>query len=184
MSKYGGGSTKCVRCSKIAFQTEQVSGPGGFYHAACFTCTSCNKKLDSMNVCDNAGLAYCKTCHSKLFGQKLYKQTDVTVPKLEEREQEIPVIIPAKAAIPGVKPDVSKFKGTDICPTCEKKVYFAEAIAGPGSTKYHRVCFKCSVCRKMLDSSTMAERENVLYCGTDYTKLYGSKGNRGGSNVE
>lgn len=78
-----------------------------------------------------------------------------------------------------------QFGGSDVCPTCQKKVYFAEQVIGPGSVKYHKLCFKCSVCRKQLDSTTMCEdKDHVLFCQTDYTKLYGPKGNRAGATLE
>lgn len=69
-------------------------------------------------------------------------------------------------------------KAGDICPTCNKKVYFAEQMVGPGGVRYHKdSCFKCSVCKKMLDSTTVAEKETVLFCKTDYAKLFGPHGN-------
>jgi cysteine/glycine-rich protein len=71
--------------------------------------------------------------------------------------------------------------GSDICPTCFKKVFFAEQIVGPGGVKYHKdTCFKCSVCRKALDSFTVAEKDTALFCKGDYQKLYGPHGNRVG----
>ncbi|KAJ3368303.1 Cysteine and glycine-rich protein 1 [Kappamyces sp. JEL0680] len=73
-----------------------------------------------------------------------------------------------------------QYAGTDICPVCQKKVYFAEQALGPGGIKYHKLCFKCSVCKKQVDSSSLCEKDNVLYCRGDYQKLFGPKGTRSG----
>ncbi|RKO88833.1 hypothetical protein BDK51DRAFT_9665, partial [Blyttiomyces helicus] len=51
------------------------------------------------------------------------------------------------------------FGGSAGCPKCTKSVYFAEQVLGPGGTKYHKLCFRCSECNKMLDSMTMAEKD-------------------------
>ncbi|XP_078581253.1 cysteine and glycine-rich protein 2-like isoform X2 [Branchiostoma floridae x Branchiostoma japonicum] len=37
-------------------------------------------------------------------------------------------------------------------------------------------CFKCGLCNKMLDSTTVAEREDSLYCKSCYGKKFGPKG--------
>ena len=71
----------------------------------------------------------------------------------------------------------------DNCPTCSKKVYFAEQILGPGSIKYHKACFRCTVCKKTLNSSNLTEKESVLYCKNDYAKLYGPHGNFAGATL-
>ncbi len=64
---------------------------------------------------------------------------------------------------------------SDICPKCNKKVYFAEQVKGAGAT-YHKLCFKCTTCNKMLDSSLCADKDNTLYCKSCYGKAFGPKG--------
>ena len=44
----------------------------------------------------------------------------------------------------------SRFGGGAKCPKCGKTVYMAEEIVGAGS-KWHKMCFKCTDCNKMLD---------------------------------
>ncbi|KAJ3389363.1 Cysteine and glycine-rich protein 1 [Entophlyctis sp. JEL0112] len=62
------------------------------------------------------------------------------------------------------------------CPKCGKQVYFAEQIIGPGGVKYHKTCFRCTDCGKGLDATTLAEKDNVLFCKTCHTKKFGPKG--------
>ena len=38
------------------------------------------------------------------------------------------------------------------CPCCGKTVYMAEEVVAAGQ-KYHKMCFKCTKCNKMLDRS-------------------------------
>jgi len=58
------------------------------------------------------------------------------------------------------------------CPKCEKKVYGNEAKLG-GGYKWHPMCFKCSQCNMLLDSTKCAEHHKELYCKSCYDKHHG-----------
>ena len=80
-------------------------------------------------------------------------------------------------------PPVSVKRGSVIggtnptCPRCGKNVYFAEMIQGPGGSKYHKLCFRCTDCDKSLDSmNSCVTTENVLLCKTCYSKKHGPVG--------
>jgi len=62
-----------------------------------------------------------------------------------------------------------------ICPRCDKNVYFAEEVKGLGNV-YHRLCFTCTNCRKMLDSGSITEHDNQMFCSSCYRKNFGPKG--------
>lgn len=62
-----------------------------------------------------------------------------------------------------------------ICPRCSKNVYFAEEVKGLGKS-YHKLCFTCSSCRKMLDSGSISEHEDQMFCNSCYKKNFGPKG--------
>lgn len=65
----------------------------------------------------------------------------------------------------------------DVCPRCSKNVYFAEMMQGPGGSKYHKLCFRCTDCDKSLDSmNSCVTTENVLLCKTCYSKKHGPVG--------
>ncbi|KAH7675957.1 mlp/crp family protein 1 [Aphelenchoides avenae] len=68
---------------------------------------------------------------------------------------------------------------TPKCPKCEKSVYAAEQILAGGNA-WHKVCFKCKMCNKALDSTLCCEAEGgkELYCKTCYGRKYGPKGFR------
>ena len=61
------------------------------------------------------------------------------------------------------------------CPRCKKVVYAAEERVA-GGYKFHSVCFKCSLCNKMLDSTTVAEHGAELFCKTCHCRKHGPKG--------
>ncbi|XP_055600519.1 muscle LIM protein Mlp84B isoform X2 [Uranotaenia lowii] len=61
------------------------------------------------------------------------------------------------------------------CPKCGKSVYAAEERVA-GGHKWHKGCFKCGMCGKMLDSTNCAEHENELYCKNCHGRKYGPKG--------
>ncbi|XP_051516546.1 cysteine and glycine-rich protein 1 isoform X1 [Myxocyprinus asiaticus] len=65
--------------------------------------------------------------------------------------------------------------GGNKCGCCQKTVYFAEEVQCEGKS-FHRSCFLCMVCRKNLDSTTVAVHEDEIYCKACYGKKYGPKG--------
>ncbi|XP_045108095.1 muscle LIM protein Mlp84B-like isoform X2 [Portunus trituberculatus] len=64
---------------------------------------------------------------------------------------------------------------TPKCPKCGKSVYHAEARV-VGDISFHKECYKCSMCNKMLDSTNSNLHENVLYCKTCHGRKFGPKG--------
>ena len=61
------------------------------------------------------------------------------------------------------------------CGKCNKPVYMAEEVLAAGK-KWHKMCFKCANCKKLLDSSTMASHDGELYCKSCHTRKFGTTG--------
>ncbi|CAF3979658.1 unnamed protein product [Adineta steineri] len=68
MPHYGGGAEKCARCSKNVYLAEKKAGAGRSYHSSCFSCETCNRKLDATTLSEHKGEIYCKTCYTRQFG--------------------------------------------------------------------------------------------------------------------
>jgi len=68
------------------------------------------------------------------------------------------------------------------CPKCNTSVYAAEEVM-VSNNKYHRGCFKCYLCNKMLELQNVTPHDLELYCRACYGKKYGPKGVRGGGGV-
>ncbi|XP_048865373.1 cysteine and glycine-rich protein 2-like isoform X1 [Brienomyrus brachyistius] len=65
--------------------------------------------------------------------------------------------------------------GGNKCTACQGVVYHAEEVQCDGKS-FHRCCFLCMVCRKGLDSTTLAIHHKEIYCKSCYRKKYGPKG--------
>ncbi|KAI9300821.1 hypothetical protein BJ944DRAFT_252798 [Cunninghamella echinulata] len=65
--------------------------------------------------------------------------------------------------------------GSPNCIRCNKAVYMAEKVIGPGGA-WHKNCLTCKECNKRLDSTTLTERNGEAYCKTCYTRQWGAKG--------
>uniref|UniRef100_A0A914E7X2 LIM zinc-binding domain-containing protein n=1 Tax=Acrobeloides nanus TaxID=290746 RepID=A0A914E7X2_9BILA len=61
------------------------------------------------------------------------------------------------------------------CPKCGKSVYAAEEMVA-GGYKWHKFCFKCNMCNKLLDSMNCCEHQAELYCKQCHGRKYGPKG--------
>jgi len=68
MPHYGGGAEKCARCSKSVYLAEKKVGAGHSFHSSCFSCQTCNRKLDATILSEHKGEIYCKTCYTRQFG--------------------------------------------------------------------------------------------------------------------
>jgi hypothetical protein len=71
--------------------------------------------------------------------------------------------------------------GGNKCPTCSKTVYFAEQLMGPANRIYHKMCFRCSQCNKMLDAGNCSDKDGVVFCKGCYGAKFGPKGMHGSS---
>ncbi|GJE95810.1 LIM-domain-containing protein [Phanerochaete sordida] len=67
------------------------------------------------------------------------------------------------------------YGGTPICPRCNKAVYAAEQIMGPGRKLYHKPCLACTTCKKRLDSYSLVEHNEEPYCKTCHVKNFGTR---------
>uniref|UniRef100_G3PBA6 Cysteine-rich protein 2 n=1 Tax=Gasterosteus aculeatus aculeatus TaxID=481459 RepID=G3PBA6_GASAC len=77
---------------------------------------------------------------------------------------------------------ITTFSGeANLCPRCNKKVYFAEKVTSLGKD-WHRPCLRCERCSKTLTPGSHAEHDSQPYCHKPcYAVLFGPKGvNTGG----
>lgn len=83
--------------------------------------------------------------------------TDVELAGLLTRKQ--PIVIPSAPK----------------CAKCTKSVYKAEETRGANQI-FHKLCFKCAACNKLLEPNIVTEHQNDLYCRSCYGKNFGPKG--------
>jgi len=77
----------------------------------------------------------------------------------------------------GYKPKASPWKASiaPSCSRCCKPVYQAELARASGSA-WHKTCFTCQECGKLLDSTTLCDRGGDIFCRKCYSRNYGPKG--------
>ena len=57
-----------------------------------------------------------------------------------------------------------------ICPTCGKPVLFTERLTALGQV-YHKLCFKCTDCKRSIPQGEQYERDDMPYCKACYARL-------------
>uniref|UniRef100_A0AAR2K262 Cysteine-rich protein 2 n=1 Tax=Pygocentrus nattereri TaxID=42514 RepID=A0AAR2K262_PYGNA len=180
----------------LTFKSEKVTSLGKDWHKFCLKCERCNKTLTSGGHAEHDGKPYChKPCYAALFGPKgvniggagsyVYETpisnnpppgTVDSAPKPEEKR------IPATSKPPSKAGSITTFSGeANMCPRCNKKVYFAEKVTSLGKD-WHRPCLRCERCSKTLAAGSHAEHDGQPYCHKPcYAVLFGPKGvNTGG----
>ncbi|XP_061651375.1 cysteine-rich protein 2 isoform X2 [Phyllopteryx taeniolatus] len=142
------------------------------------------------------GRPYChKPCYAALFGPKgvniggagsyvydapannnVSPACGDSAPMQAEEKKTFAAKPPSKAG------GVTTFSGeANLCPRCNKKVYFAEKVTSLGKD-WHRPCLRCERCSKTLSAGGHAEHDGQPYCHKPcYAVLFGPKGvNTGG----
>ena len=61
------------------------------------------------------------------------------------------------------------------CAKCLKSVYAAEEVRAAQKT-FHKLCFKCTSCNKLLETNILTEHQGDLYCRICYGRNFGPKG--------
>lgn len=149
-----GGGDKCPRCDKTVYFAEERRALGRKYHSACLKCMGCNKMLDSTNCNDHDGEIYCSPCYRKNFA---------------------PSGVTALNQVQAGNVGGGGLGVGEVCPRCDRAVYMAEKVIGAGKS-YHKACFRCGSCSKALDSTTLCQHEEDIFCKACYGRLYGPKG--------
>lgn len=172
MPNWGGGA-KCGACDKTVYHAEEIQCNGRSFHKTCFICMTCRKGLDSTTVAAHESEIYCKSCYGKKYGPKGYGYGQGAGALSSDPPGRFQIGQPQEPK-PHPKPTNTsgnkfsqKFGSSDRCPRCSKAVYAAEKVMGAGKP-WHRTCFRCAICGKSLDSTTVTEKDGELYCkGTD-----------------
>ncbi|KAM3849577.1 cysteine and glycine-rich protein 1-like isoform 1-T1 [Diretmus argenteus] len=176
-----GGGKKCGRCQTAVYTAEEVLCDGRSLHKSCFVCMACGKSLDSTTVAVHMDEIYCKACYGRKYGPKGYGygQGAGTLSMDTGESLGITPVEPAPHR-PTNNPNTSKiaqkFGGSDKCPRCGKAVYAAEKVMGAGSAWHKNGCFRCALCGKGLESTTLADKDGDIYCKGCYAKNFGPKG--------
>jgi len=63
----------------------------------------------------------------------------------------------------------------DTCVVCQKRVYFSEKLV-LNETMYHKNCFRCSKCSRMLTTGDYCTLEGVIFCKPHYIETFKLKG--------
>ena len=53
------------------------------------------------------------------------------------------------------------------CAKCKKSVHFTEQVRALGKV-YHRLCFTCNQCKRLLDPSMVTEEDSDMVCKSWY----------------
>uniref|UniRef100_A0A8C1WS88 Cysteine and glycine-rich protein 3 (cardiac LIM protein) n=1 Tax=Cyprinus carpio TaxID=7962 RepID=A0A8C1WS88_CYPCA len=144
---------KCAACEKTSF------------HKTCFICSNLEPKILLLKSAHESEIC-CKSCYCKKYGPKGYGygqgagalSSDAV--NNEEPQPKAPCLASANS---NPNKFAQKFGSTDRCPHCSKVVYATEKVMGTGKP-WHKTCFRCLLCGKSLESTTVTDKDGELYC--------------------
>ncbi|XP_041917367.1 cysteine and glycine-rich protein 3 [Alosa sapidissima] len=180
MPNWGGGA-KCPACDKTVYHAEEIQCNGRSFHKTCFICMACRKGLDSTTMAAHESEIYCRSCYGKKYGPKGYGygqgagalSSDPVDPGLNARSQHSQSRLASTDS--NSNKFAQKFGSADRCPRCSKAVYAAEKVMCAGKP-WHKTCFRCAMCGKSLESTTVTDKDGEIYCKVCYAKNFGPKG--------
>ncbi|XP_077143333.1 cysteine and glycine-rich protein 3 isoform X5 [Ranitomeya variabilis] len=146
-----------------------------------YTRVVCRKALDSTTVAAHESEIYCKSCYGRKYGPKGYGYGQgagcLSTDTGERFGIEVAQTHPSRSSPTTMHSSkfAQKFGATEKCPRCGKSVYAAERVMG-GGMPWHKTCFRCALCGKSLDSTTVTEKDGEIYCKVCYAKNFGPKG--------
>ena len=158
----GPEDTKCGGCGGKVFEAEKMVSSFGTFHRQCFKCVECSVLLHTSPVFrSKGGGLYCKLClgHAKERARVAGEDWEGA-------------LVSARAM---VQTDTIKAEegDPDRCPRCSGKVFPAERMA-MGSGSYHRSCFCCGHCRRMMDFHLACDTPSGdICCRNCYAQRYG-----------
>ena len=137
----------CPNCNVTVFEAEKVVTKSHHYHKKCLSCHDCNRLLDSSTYCEGKDtFIYCKNCYATKFGHMAPSEV----------QGEEMIFFPAT-------PSDTK------CTGCYGKVFEAEKMLTSFGA-FHRQCYKCNDCSKILDTSPAYKlKGGKIYCKTCFS---------------
>jgi len=134
-SRFGGGGQPCTICTKIVYPAETLQFEQKAYHADCFACSKCQKKITLQSAEGFEGTVYCRMCFER----------DGLARKQAASAK-------GKGTGSGAyNPRFAQFGGGgNKCVNCQKTVYPEETVQFEGQA-YHAKCFKCQNCQKEME---------------------------------
>jgi len=63
-------------------------------------------------------------------------------------------------------------KPAPLCPACKKSVFPAEQFMAGDRKPFHKQCVKCFNCKKVLNSSTLNDHNDQLFCQPCYQNIF------------
>lgn len=172
------GAPRCPRCQQRVYFNEERKALGKSWHTKCFNCAKCRKSLDSTNCNGHEGEIFCTACHRREFGPKGYGFAGgaAGLSTESDRHNVRPVKTAQAQAVPSHAPATSlDYSNPECCPRCGKRVYFAEEMKAQ-HRKWHKLCFKCYECNKLLDTGRFSTHNMELFCQACYGRRHGPKG--------
>ncbi|XP_054261366.1 muscle LIM protein Mlp84B isoform X2 [Macrosteles quadrilineatus] len=164
----------CPRCGGCVYAAEMMLAKGRKYHRSCFHCIRCKRTLDSLEHCDGPDKeVYCRLCYAKRFGPRgvghggsgigltcdIDDDSEIPAPRIHVQDTAVIMAEPGKG-----------------CPRCGGVVFAAEEVLAKGRP-WHRKCFKCKQCKRVLDSIIACDGpDRDIYCKTCYGKNWGPHG--------
>ncbi|CAB4062558.1 unnamed protein product [Lepeophtheirus salmonis] len=169
-----GDKNSCIRCKGKVFEAERMVTRIGSYHRNCYSCIDCSKKLDSVTCCEGPDMEiYCKSCYSFEYGTRCRTKNKARHLSFRPRNTHKQEDTLARSTVETWV--IKAEKGDqDWCPKCEGKVFEAEKMTSAAGLWYHRNCFRCVECTRLLDSLVACDGPDYsIYCNKCYSVKYG-----------
>ncbi|XP_023228116.1 four and a half LIM domains protein 2-like isoform X2 [Centruroides sculpturatus] len=183
----------CNECGKsIGVDSEHLSYKDKHWHESCFSCNNCHTSLINKVFGSKADQVYCAICYESDFATKCECCGEVLKAGTRKMEYEDKqwhencFLCVVCANFIGNKSFIQKDNNI-YCPSCYEKKFSVhcikccQVIATHGVTHrnkhWHRECFSCTSCQRVLAGQRFTFRDEKPYCAQCFGELFAKRCN-------
>ncbi|TGZ60018.1 hypothetical protein CRM22_008788 [Opisthorchis felineus] len=155
----------CYACENKVYPAEQLNILSRTYHRTCFRCHTCRNQLDIGRFGVIEGVPYCNAHYRQTYMAQSSKPPTGALPNSTNSKSPRAQRVSSR---PVNEPDGTQESSN--CYRCATKVHPADQLCIMKRI-YHKSCFKCGVCQRVLNSGRYGVHDGVPYCTAHYKQV-------------
>ncbi|KAG2195235.1 hypothetical protein INT47_007964 [Mucor saturninus] len=154
----------CHTCTKPVTDSTCLELANQFYHKECLLCAGCNKTVPTdRKLSKFEDKLYCDHCTPSS------KTKSVNGLRINIGDRQIPKRAPTTTTpsdlLKSRKNVLPRLGGVRTCARCNQSMPFSDTQPGPGASRWHKKCLRCTGCKKQMDSDAhMTTNEETGLC--------------------
>ncbi|KAI8072123.1 hypothetical protein BDF21DRAFT_465502 [Thamnidium elegans] len=151
----------CSTCTLPVIDSTCLELANNFYHKECLLCAGCNKTVPTdKKLSKYKDKLYCGSC--KPTHQRPIQNLRI---QIENEISRPPIFTTPSDILKSRKKVLPQLGGVRTCARCNQSMPVSDIQPGPGASRWHKKCLRCTRCKKQMDSDAhMTTNEDTGLC--------------------